>query len=317
MRIFLLPENANAYKANLHCHSTFSDGKFSVERLKELYKAHGYSVVAFSDHNVLVPHPELLSADFLPLTATEIDVNRHGTESCYHLNFISGDMNRSAFPPVERVYSVDGINRIIQTGNKNGFLCQYNHPRWSMQTAEDYRPLKGLWGFEVFNTGCEHDMHDGWGDREYEIICRDGGEYPAAVATDDNHNWANDPESPYDDSFGGWTTVFAPELTYGAVFEALKRGDCYATTGPEIRSLYVDGGRLYAEFTPACSVCLRFETRRTGILISHTDSLTSAEFDVSGNYRYFRLEIKDAHGCKAMTRAYTYGEANEPRAPLC
>ena len=154
-------------------------------------------------------------------------------------------------------------------------------------------------------------MHDGWGDREYEVICRDGGELPAATATDDNHNWANDITSPYDDSFGGWTTVFAPALTYDAVYNALKNGDCYATTGPEIHSLYVEDGRLHAKFSPARSVCLRFETRRTGVVISDSDDLTEAEFDVGGEYRYFRLEVKDSHNNKAMTRAYSFEEVNK------
>ncbi len=311
MKKYLLPDGMKSYKANLHCHSTNSDGHFTVEFLKEYYRDNGYSIVAFSDHNVLIPHPELMSDDFIPLTATEIDVNKHGTECCYHLNFFSEDRNKTEFPPIDRVYSVEGINKIIEIGNKNGFLCQYNHPRWSLQTAEEYRDLKGLWGFEVFNTGCELEMHDGWGDREYEVICRDGGELPATTATDDNHNWANDITSPYDDSFGGWTTVFAPALTYDAVYNALKNGDCYATTGPEIHSLYVEDGRLHAKFSPARSVCLRFETRRTGMVISDSDDLTEAEFDVGGEYRYFRLEVKDSHNNKAMTRAYSFEEVNK------
>ena len=311
MKKYLLPDGMKSYKANLHCHSTYSDGHFTVEFLKEYYRKNGYSIVAFSDHNVLIPHPELMSDDFIPLTATEIDVNKPHSERCYHLNFFSCDQSKTEFPPIERVYSVEGINKIIETGNKNGFLCQYNHPRWSLQTAEEYRDLKGLWGFEVFNTGCELELHDGWGDREYEVICRDGGELPAATATDDNHNWANDITSPYDDSFGGWTTVFSPALTYGDVYNALKNGDCYATTGPEIHSLYVEDGRLHAKFSPAHSVCLRFETRRTGVVISDSDDLTEAEFDVGGEYRYFRLEVKDSHNNKAMTRAYSFEEVNK------
>ena len=35
--------NGNFYKANLHCHSVYSDGKLTVEELKERYKEKGYS----------------------------------------------------------------------------------------------------------------------------------------------------------------------------------------------------------------------------------------------------------------------------------
>ena len=59
------------YKANLHTHTNYSDGRFSPEEMKALYQERGYSIVAFSDHEILVPHPELASEDFLPLTATE------------------------------------------------------------------------------------------------------------------------------------------------------------------------------------------------------------------------------------------------------
>ena len=78
MRKYLLPESGNFYKANLHCHSTVSDGAFTPEQIKDIYKAAGYSVVAYSDHNVLIDHSELDDEDFLTLTAVEIDVKKKG-----------------------------------------------------------------------------------------------------------------------------------------------------------------------------------------------------------------------------------------------
>ena len=41
MKKYLLPENGNFYKANLHCHSTNSDGKLTVEELKKIYMEKG------------------------------------------------------------------------------------------------------------------------------------------------------------------------------------------------------------------------------------------------------------------------------------
>lgn len=35
------------------------------ERMKEEYKARGYSIIAFTDHNVLVDHSYLADGDFL------------------------------------------------------------------------------------------------------------------------------------------------------------------------------------------------------------------------------------------------------------
>jgi len=44
MKKYLLPESGNFYKANLHCHSTFSDGKHTPEEIKKAYMDKGYSI---------------------------------------------------------------------------------------------------------------------------------------------------------------------------------------------------------------------------------------------------------------------------------
>ena len=41
MKKYLLPENVNWYRANMHCHSNISDGSLSPEELKEAYKNRG------------------------------------------------------------------------------------------------------------------------------------------------------------------------------------------------------------------------------------------------------------------------------------
>ena len=39
--MYLLPNTEKQYKANLHTHSTISDGELTSEELKEKYKAQG------------------------------------------------------------------------------------------------------------------------------------------------------------------------------------------------------------------------------------------------------------------------------------
>ena len=63
-RVWLLPENGNLYKANLHSHSTVSDGKFTPQELKEMYMERGYHAIAYTDHQVCVPHNELTDDNF-------------------------------------------------------------------------------------------------------------------------------------------------------------------------------------------------------------------------------------------------------------
>ena len=62
----LLPETG-LYKANLHCHTTVSDGRLTPEEIKELYMSEGYSIVAYTDHREYVWHKELDDENFLAL----------------------------------------------------------------------------------------------------------------------------------------------------------------------------------------------------------------------------------------------------------
>ena len=39
MKKYLLPENLTPYKANLHCHTTISDGVWTPEQVKEEYES--------------------------------------------------------------------------------------------------------------------------------------------------------------------------------------------------------------------------------------------------------------------------------------
>ena len=71
MGMYLLGGNGQFYKANLHCHTNLSDGYLTPEEVKSLYKSHGYSIVAFTDHDILIPHKDLQDDSFLPLNGME------------------------------------------------------------------------------------------------------------------------------------------------------------------------------------------------------------------------------------------------------
>lgn len=317
-RRYLLPEKGSFYKANLHCHSTYSDGTQTVEEIKAAYKAQGYSIVAFTDHNVIIPHNELSDGEFLAITGIEIDFNCDDPEICpkgwhqtpvYHVNFFSKDKDRSEFVPFDRVYSLDEVQKLIDTANLSGFLCQYNHPRWSYQTAADFESLQGLFGFEVYNHGCEVDMNDGWGEYEYDHYMRKGGR-AAAVATDDNHLFCKDITSPYSDCFGGYSMIKAPSLSYDDVLGAMERKELYASTGVEIYSLYVDENengeptKLHVECSPCSSVTVLSDIRDTRSIRSHCDDITAVDVELTPSFTSFRVECVNSKKEKALSRGY-------------
>ena len=66
MKKNLLPQVPQYFKANLHTHTTISDGKLTPEEVKAAYMERGYQIVAFTDHEVCVPHPELAEEASFP-----------------------------------------------------------------------------------------------------------------------------------------------------------------------------------------------------------------------------------------------------------
>ena len=52
----LFKDNQPFYRANLHAHTTRSDGRLSPEECLRLYRSLGYDIVALTDHKkVTVP----------------------------------------------------------------------------------------------------------------------------------------------------------------------------------------------------------------------------------------------------------------------
>lgn len=338
MKKYLLPREGKFYKANMHCHTNISDGKMTPEEVKTTYKKNGYSIVAYTDHEIMMPHYELRDEEFLPITAYEVqlrDWNRNPRHiKLYHMNLYSPDPERylsktyckkaawwgnivnhftdemAAAGLEEREYSKKFAQWIIDTATKEGMLVSYNHPVWSLQNHDDYSGLKGIWGVEWHNTGC---VRMGYVDTEQPIIDllgEDENVFP--LATDDNHGYA--------DLFGGWIWVKAKKLDYATVFKALKKGDFYSTTGPIIKSLYVEDGIVKIKTSAAKRISLITDRRITvsynadsGKLLSGAELSLSALLDVNEKTKaykraYFRLEVVDKYGNRALTRAYFLDE---------
>ena len=330
MKKELLPSSLTYYKANLHTHTTISDGEHTPEQIKEAYMAKGYQVIAFTDHDICLAHPELQDENFVALTAYELNIQEQrpvGFSKCYHLNLYAKDpgntwqtfhpryLMKNALPYQdrvvcdgyeERVYDIDFVNQKIAEANEKGFLVCYNHPVWSLQDWRDYSGLKGLWGTEVFNTGGEVCGYKDHSDLPYQDLLGLGN-HLVPVAADDNHNDI--------DRFGGWVRIGAEALTYANIIQGMENGMMYASTGPEIFSLTLEDQLL----TVTCSECTRIQLNSNCrfVGLQEGEHLQQAVFDLSPWFRcpegyedqmYFRLTLTDSHGNRAYTRAYWRSE---------
>lgn len=312
----LLPAKGQFYKANMHCHTVISDGTLTPEEIKIVYQQQGYSIVAYTDHRTYGWHPELNDENFLALAAFEGDLNQpeereigwQNTKT-YHINFYDTDPQtgqdwKKELGEIPADYhDTKSINAFVAQMKEKGFLACYNHPYWSLQDYDDYKDLKGFWGMEIYNHGCEHDGLYGFHPQAYDEMLRTGQRL-FALATDDNHN--REPfTSPLCDSFGGFVMIKAEELTYPVVIHALQEGNFYYSMGPEIKEAYVKDGKLVVKTSPVEKIFVIQQGRDCYKKAVHPgETLTEAEFPLTGNEGYIRIQVKDGRGLFAGTNAY-------------
>ena len=333
MRIYLLPETGRYYKANLHSHSTVSDGKWSVEEMKKNYMAQGYSIVAFTDHQVFVPHNDLSDENFLALNGYEVDIPEDKpwgefTKTC-HICLIALDKNRTAqriyhdsvfidqnagkvdidrsHPPIVRRYDVDFISGLMNEARDDGFFVTYNHPVWSFESADEYLRYSGMHAMEVVNYSSVVTGHGDRGGVLYENVLNSGKRI-FCVAADDNHN-TYPIDHPKCDSFGGFTMIKSDRLDYDSIAKALLDGHFYASEGPEIFDLYYnsDDGRIYIKTSEAASITMSFGGRYNSAKTAPKkgETITEASFTMNRkDGEYIRFIVRDVSGREAHTHAY-------------
>lgn len=328
----LFGKTGNFYKANLHCHSTNSDGKLSVEELKEAYKSRGYSVVAFTDHEHLLDNSHLNDDSFLAITSCEIAIKAEPEKSTLvktdmqvvHLNFYAKEQGNTLTPcynsvydhflndrirgrvrfsgEYDRVYSKEGINAIISEAKKRGFLVSYNHPTWSLEDSRHFLEYEGLFAVEIYNHSC---FIQGLPSDEVAVDkFRRAGKRVFLTACDDNHNLTPIGEIR-SDSFGGFVMIDAEELSYSAIMAALERGDFYASQGPEIYSIVREGDTVKVSCSSAERISLIRETRAAETAFAEQGgSINGAVFSLDAKNGGFRIRVTDCRGKSAFSQYY-------------
>ena len=337
MKKILLDKNKNFYKGNMHCHSTLSDGHFTPEELKKLYKERGYSFLAITDHEHINNNSYLDDEDFITLTSAEFAIKEFPDQSTLknfdmkvcHLNFYAKEQGNDytfCYSEVadhfskperkalinrpcgeyERVYGHEGISRLIREANEHGFFVCYNHPRWSLENYADYSGYEGLWGVEIYNHSCCVDGLYDYDINVFDDMLRDGKRVFASCG-DDNHNGKI--ETRWLQSFGASVYVNAESLSYENIVNGLLSGNFYSSMGPEIYSLYVEDSKVYIECSGAKRISYSTRGRRAkAVNVEQGECLCSACFDIRDTDGYFRIEVMDDKGQRANTQAYFVDE---------
>lgn len=323
------------YKANLHCHSTLSDGRLSPCELKDAYRAHGYSILAITDHERPYDHSAMTEDDFLMLTGYEAyirpsamcDYDPYSPE--VHINLFARDPHNVAYvnfsdpyckyvrdpeereafnkvgadPSRPREYTLDYINEFVRHAKENGYLAAHNHATWSLEHEEMLLNYEGFFSMEMCNYSSWVTSRLEYNGALYDKLLRQGKRLFVHSA-DDNHNVAPF-DSPRCDSFGGFTMIMAKDLTYPAVIEALEKGDFYSSMGPKILELTFDGNRVHIETEPVRQITMFESGKVPRFAVGTKDSpVTSADFEIPGHVPYVRFSLYDFEGRHADTRGF-------------
>ena len=316
-----LPADTPRYKGNLHAHSTVSDGRLTPAEVAADFHAHGYQFLCLSEHDRYTDFSaELDREDFIILPGLEAsavlydDIHARNRLKVHHMHGILGtDEMVAAAPrrfshmdyvhPLERFGTWDGLEVAQQLGDylaAHGCAVTYNHPLWSRIEPYDVLGLKGIFGIEVYNYDTENEGGDGADTVYWDLMLRRGARVGGIAADDSHHVLA------FDDVFGGWVVVCAPELTRSAIVRALMAGEYYSSAGPEVRSWGVTDGCAWVDCSPCERVTLvaggpiggnRTVIAPAGALMEH------AAFELRGTETYVRLECTDAGGRRAGPNA--------------
>ena len=331
----LLPEGLNSYKVNLHCHSDVSDSLTRTFELKEFYKnSGGYAAIAYTDHDVIIKHPELCDDGFVALTGAEFYAHSAfkfaGSEKWCHFNAIAIDENNNKQlfwhterfipkcstlyldavniapdePNFEREYAPEKLNEMFKIAKENGYFVIYDHPTDSHENYNDYSQYENIDALEIMNGSCLRLGGEEYNGNIYDELLRSGKRI-SCVASDDNHN-CNPTFTRKSDSMVAYTVVKAEKISYKDIMDGICKGLIYASEGPEIFGITYENGYAKIKTSPARKICLNTGIGRADAVFQSKDGtpVTEASFKVEKSDIYFRFSITDTKGKRAYSNAY-------------
>ena len=270
------------FKVGLHTHTTLSDGQATPERMADIYKNAGFDAVAITDHWVYHAEDEINGLKII----SGCEYNLGGKDTIGGVMHIVGigmkekpELNRET---ASRQQTIDEINRC-------GGMAVLAHPAWSLNTKEDVKSLHGFSMFEIYNTVS--DVHQSF--RPYsgylaDVLANDGITFPL-TATDDVHYYDGTDEAK------SFICVKAKSGSVRDILDSIKRGEFYASQGPE---LYVraENGTVSADCRECSFISFVTNSAFEGDRVFRGEDLVHAEYKCREYEKFVRVEIRDKDG---------------------
>ena len=280
----------NWYKANLHTHTTTSDGQLSPPDRIAQYRRAGYDVLALTDHGQTNDIRALSrggsNGRMLVVSGMEYHPLCRTSAMRYHLVALN-------VPHPFQLTRPDDANHCARQVTQAGGLTLLAHPYWCGQSFADFRSLTGLAAVEVYNSTCAR-IGRGCSEPQWAYALEHGMEMPI-VGVDDCHG------AETGDVCECWTWLRMSRPTVANVLKAVRTGACYASCGPKIHDFRVEGGKVRLRCSPAQAVHFMGGAPQ-GARRRAVEGGTIRTFSIDKPaWRYVRAVVTDAAGRQAWT----------------
>ncbi|HOM26346.1 MAG TPA: hypothetical protein PKV21_02425 [bacterium] len=198
------------YKANLHTHTTESDGKEKPEKVISLYKMKNYSILSITDHNKFT---SLKTDELFLIPGVEFGKNQQ-----HHI------VSLFSFKIPEKIEALNEEEILKYVDEKEG-ICFFAHPGrytkkidWYVNLFEKYQSLSGI---EVLNTGVQSKGKI-YGDTDIwdEILKKTMPERPVwGFGNDDFHTLSQ--------LAINWNILLLEKIDEKEIKDAIKKGKFY------------------------------------------------------------------------------------------
>lgn len=278
------------YKANLHTHTTASDGRMSLEDRIKQYRGAGYNVLAITDHGTTSDCEKLSDKKMLVVSGMEYHPKWHKSPSGFPYHFVALDVPHGFSLTKRELLSP---RTCIAKVRKAGGVTILAHPYWLGQTYHDFKDFEQIDAIEVFNSIADL-FGRGCSENEW-VSAMDNGMFRPCVGVDDTH-YKNEP-----DSLGCWTWLKMPSLTVKNVLNAIRSGACYASQGPRIHDFHIADGKARLKCTPARRI--HMNTGFWGWMRKADDGkrISSFNYELPQDWKYVRAKVVDENGMTAWT----------------
>ncbi len=265
------------------------------------YRDEGYDFLCLSDHFVgqfgypIADTKPYRTEDFTTLLGAELHSGAMSNGALWHILAVGlpADFTPPNAPDFRPLAGQESGPEIARRARDAGAFVTIAHPQWSGLTVEDARSLDAAHAVEIYNHECALSSGRPDGAHMLEVLLSQGRRLNLVASDDAHFNLA--------DQFGGWVMVKATDNAPDLLLEALKRGEYYASQGPDFFHIEVGEKDILVASSEVSSVFVQghgvAERAKRGDALSNV-RIPLERFE---NSPWIRVSIVDRNGKQAWS----------------